>query len=112
MNTSLYILEIAVVVLALVATISLPAISYVLRGLNKRIDASESMARDMHISAKGYVHEAEARVMSQLREYEARAEKGDDRVIQMFNSNIGEVNRQLGEIRRMLAEDRSRAAKA
>src|SRR6185437_17030986 len=97
---------------ALVATVSIPAISYVVHGLNKRIDASESMARDMHISAKHYVQESEARMMSQIRDNEARADKGDDRVQQNMSSQLGEVNRQLGEIRRMLAEDRARAAKA
>ena len=112
MNPALYAIEIAVAVLALIATVAIPVISYVIRGINKRIDASESTARDMHISAKGYVQEAEARMAAQVRECEARADRGDDRLLGVFNSNMGEVNRQLGEIRRMLAEDRTRVAKA
>jgi len=95
--------QLAVAVFAVLVTLCIAFFSYVVGQINRSVKASQDIARDMHISAKHYTAEAEARMMAQIKETEARAERGDDRVIGIFNGHIGEVNRQLGEIRRMLS---------
>jgi CHASE3 domain sensor protein len=101
--------EIAISILAIVVTVAISIGGYVLKGINKTIEATMTSARDMHESAKQATRDAEARCMAQIKDTEARAEKGDERVLAHVNSQFSEVNQQLREIRALLTDSKREA---
>jgi CHASE3 domain sensor protein len=99
--------EIVIGILGIVITLCIAVGSYVFSGIHKSIEANATAARDMHESAKNATRDAEARCMSQIKDTEARAEKGDERILSHVNSQFSEVNGQLREIRALLQESKS-----
>ena len=99
--------EIAVSVLGVVVVVAIALCGYVFGGINRNMQANAAAARDMHESAKQATRDAEARCMSQIKDTEQRAEKGDERVLSHVNSQFSEVNSQLREIRALLQESKS-----
>jgi uncharacterized protein HemX len=99
--------EIAIGILSVIVVIAIAICGYVFGGINRNIQANAAAARDMHESAKTATRDAESRCMQQIKDTEARAEKGDERILSHVNSQFSEVNGQLREIRALLQESKS-----
>jgi hypothetical protein len=99
--------EIATSVIGVVVIVAIAICGYVFGGINRTMQANAAAARDMHESAKTATRDAESRCMAQIKDTEARAEKGDERILSHVNSQFSEVNGQLREIRALLQESKS-----
>jgi uncharacterized protein HemX len=90
--------------IAIVISIAIPLGGYFLATIHGQIKSNAAAALSMHDSSKQATRDAEARCMTQIKDTEQRAERGDERVMQHVNSQFSEINQQLREIRQMLTE--------
>lgn len=95
--------------LAIFVTLAVPVIGYVLTNLHKNISAVDKSAKERHevhtqaIEATekrttAYIHDVEARAVERVKEAEARAEKGDERILAAVNSQYADLKGDLRSI--------------
>lgn len=95
--------------IAIFAPIATAVIGYVLTNLHKNISTVDKAAKERHevheqaiLSMEErltrYVHDVEQRDVKRVEDAEARAEKGDERILQQVQNNYSDLQRQLQTI--------------
>jgi Na+-translocating ferredoxin:NAD+ oxidoreductase RnfG subunit len=89
-------------VLSLFAAIATPILGFVIRTTREYITGVSESAKERHSDAMREIAASEARCMAQVKDTEARAEKGDEKILAHVNSQYAEINANLRDIRESL----------